>query len=149
MASIELNLIDYPKVKVHSEKELLVKIREESGEYYIEQKIKKGTVSLKMPVVREWIIEAFNGDKKVFNYQYKLEGQIVFIRFVNTALGDAIVWPEYIEKFRKKYKCKVYVKVRYPELFEKSYPNITFLKKGQNLETVSYTHLTLPTNREV
>ena len=89
-----------------------------------------------MPVVREWIIEAFNGDKKVFNYQYKLEGQIVFIRFVNTALGDAIVWPEYIEKFRKKYKCKVYVKVRYPELFEKSYPNITFLKKGQNLEKI-------------
>ena len=69
MASIELNLIDYPKVKVDSEKELLVKIREESGEYYIEQKIKKGTVSLKMPVVREWIVEAFNGDKKVFNYQ--------------------------------------------------------------------------------
>ncbi len=136
MASIELNLIDYPKVKVDSEKELLVKIREESGEYYTEQKIKKGTVSLKMPVVREWIIEAFNGDKKVFNYQYKLEGQIVFIRFVNTALGDAIVWPEYIEKFRKKYKCKVYVKVRYPELFEKSYPNITFLKKGQNLEKI-------------
>jgi len=136
VASIELNLIDYPKVKVDSEKELLVKIREESGEYYIEQKIKKGTVSLKMPIVREWIIEAFNGDKKVFNYQYKLEGQIVFIRFVNTALGDAIVWPEYIEKFRKKYKCKVYVKVRYPELFEKSYPNITFLKKGQNLEKI-------------
>ena len=47
---------------------------------YIEQKIKKGTVSLKMPVVREWIIEAFNGDKKVFNYQYKLEGQIVFCK---------------------------------------------------------------------
>ena len=81
-------------------------------------------------------MEVFNGEKKVFNHQLKLENQIVFIRFIDVALGDAIIWPAYIEEFRKKYKCKVYVKTRYPELFEKSYPNITFLKKGQPMKNV-------------
>ena len=136
MASIELSFIDYPKVTIESEKELLVKIRDASGDFDTQEKIKKGVVELKVPVLREWVIEAFNGGKKVFNYQLKLEGQVVFINFKDIALGDAIIWPAYLEEFRKKYKCKVYLKTRYPELFEKSYPNITFLKKGQHIKNV-------------
>ena len=136
MASIELSFIDYPKVTIDSKKELLVKIREESGELVTQKKIKKGVVDLKVPVLREWIVEVFNGEKKVFNHQLRLENQVVFIKFIDVALGDAIIWPAYLEEFRKKYKCKVYVKTRYPELFEKSYPNITFLKKGQHMKNV-------------
>lgn len=136
MASIELSFIDYPKVTIDSKKELLVKIRDESGELATQKKIKKGVVDLKVPVLREWIVEVFNGEKKVFNHQLKLENQVVFIKFENIALGDSILWPAYIEEFRKKYKCKVYLKTRYSELFEKSYPNITFLKKGDQLKNV-------------
>ena len=120
MASIELSFIDYPKVTIDSKKELLVKIKDEYGELTTQKKIKKGVVEFNVPVLREWIIEVFNGDKKVFNHQLKLKGQVVFIKFIDVALGDAITWPAYIEEFRKKYKCKVYVKTRYPELFEKS-----------------------------
>ena len=67
MASVELSFIDYPKVTIDSKKEVLVKIREESGELITHKKIKKGTVDLKVPVLREWIVEVFNGDKKVFH----------------------------------------------------------------------------------
>ena len=114
MASIELSFIDYPKVTIESKSALLVKIRDVSGTFNTQRKIKKGVVELKVPVLREWVIEAFNGDEKVFSYQLKLEGQVVFINFTNVALGDAIMWPAYLEKFRKKYKCKVYLKTRYP-----------------------------------
>ena len=136
MASIELSFIDYPKVTIESKSALLVKIRDVSGTFNTQRKIKKGVVELKVPVLREWVIEAFNGDEKVFSYQLKLEGQVVFINFTNVALGDAIMWPAYLENFRKKYKCKVYLKTRYPELFEKSYPDIIFLKKGQHMKNV-------------
>jgi autotransporter strand-loop-strand O-heptosyltransferase len=136
VASIELSFIDYPKVTIESKKELLVKIRDGSGDFSTQKKIKKGIVDLKVPVLREWIVEVFNGEKKVFNHQLKLENQVVFIKFENIALGDSILWPAYIEEFRKKYKCKVYLKTRYSELFEKSYPNITFLKKGDQLKNV-------------
>ena len=105
MASIELSFVDYPKVTIDSKEELLVKIRDTSGDFSTQEKIKKGVVELKVPVLREWVIEAFNGDKKVFNYQLKLEGQVVFINFKDVALGDAIIWPVYLEEFRKKYKC--------------------------------------------
>ena len=136
MASIEISFINHPRVTVDAARGLLVKIREESGLFHTSKKIKKGTVELKVPVLREWIIEVFNGDDKVFNYQLKLKDQVVFVKFKNVALGDSILWPAYIEEFRKKYKCKVYVKTHYPELFEKSYPDITFLKKGQSIKNV-------------
>ena len=136
MASIELSFIDCPKVTIDSKKELLVKIREESGLFHTSKKIKKGIVELKVPVIREWIIEVFNGEKKVFNHQLKLKGQVVFIKFENIALGDSLMWPAYLEEFRKKNQCKIYLKTRYPELFEKSYPHITFLKRGQSVENV-------------
>ena len=64
MASIELSFIDYPKVTIDSKKELLVKIREESGELVTQKKIKKGVVDLKVPVLREWIVEVSTAKKK-------------------------------------------------------------------------------------
>ena len=78
MASIELSFIDHPKVTIDSKTELLVTIRDESGDFSISKKIKKGTVDLKVPVLREWIVEIFNGDNKVFDYKLNLEGQNVF-----------------------------------------------------------------------
>ena len=136
MAAIELSFINYPKVKIDSKQELLVRIHDESGNLTTEKKLKKGDVELKTPFFREWNVEAHNGDKKVFNYKLKLEKQVVFINFKNIALGDSIMWPAYLEEFRRKHKCKLYVKMRYPELFDKSYPDITFLKKGQHIKNV-------------
>ena len=134
MAAIELSFIDYPKVKIDSGQELLVRIH--AGNLTTEKKLKKGNVELKTPFFREWNVEAHNGDKKVFSHQLKLEEQVVFINFKNIALGDSIMWPAYLEEFRRKHKCKLYVKMRYPELFDKSYPDITFLKKGQHIKNV-------------
>jgi len=136
VAAIELSFIDYPKVKIDSKQELLVRIHDESGNLTTEKKLKKGDVELKTPFFREWTIEAYNGNKKVFNHKLKLEEQVVFINFKNIALGDSIMWPAYLEEFRRKHKCKLYVKMRYPELFEKSYPDITFVRKGQHIKNV-------------
>ena len=136
MASIELSFIDYPKAKINSKEELLVRIRDDSGSLKIDKKLKKGEIELKTPFFREWNIEAYNKSQKVFQHKLKLEKQVVFINFKDIALGDTIMWPSYLEKFRQKHKCKLYVKMHHAELFEKSYPNIIFLKKGQSVKNV-------------
>ncbi len=73
MASIELSFIDYPKAKINSKEELLVRIRDDSGSLKIDKKLKKGEIELKTPFFREWNIEAYNKSQKVFQHKLKLE----------------------------------------------------------------------------
>ena len=43
-------------------------------------------------------------------------------------MGDTISWVPYCEEFRKKHNCEVVVSTFLNHLFEKTYPNLKFVK---------------------
>ena len=75
------------------------------------------------PVVKEQ-------DHKISCHQNRIsfKGKKVFISFESSSLGDTISWVPYCEEFRKKHNCEVVVSTFKNFLFEKTYPNLKFVK---------------------
>lgn len=64
------------------------------------------------------------------------EGKTIFISFDSASLGDTIAWIPYCEVFRKLNKCNVIVSTFKNFLFEKSYPNLTFVNPGEIVNNI-------------
>jgi len=64
------------------------------------------------------------------------EGKTIFISFDSASLGDTIAWIPYCEVFRRLNKCNVIVSTFKNFLFEKSYPNLTFVNPGDIVNNI-------------
>ena len=81
---------------------------------------------------RDWHIEVHINDEMVFFHDINLEDQDVRIVMVSKNLGDSTTWIPYVEEFRQKHKCNIYLVTVNKELFEAEYPFITFLDEFNN-----------------
>jgi len=70
-------------------------------------------------------------DGITFDHIFSLEGSRVFIVFDSSSLGDTIAWIPYCEEFRKKHGCHLIVSTFRNEMFEKIYPEIEFVGRGE------------------
>jgi len=75
----------------------------------------------------DWHVEVHINDELVFFHDINLEDQDVRIVMVSKNLGDSTTWIPYVEQFRQKHKCNIYLVTVNKELFETEYPFITFL----------------------
>jgi len=75
-------------------------------------------------------ITVTENNKVVFSHNYNAKDKRVFISFESKSLGDTIAWFPYVEEFRKKHQCKVIVSTFQNFFFEKTYPEIEFVKPG-------------------
>jgi len=75
----------------------------------------------------DWHVEVHINDELVFYHDLNLEDQDVRIVMVSKNLGDSTTWIPYVETFRQKHKCNIYLVTVNKELFETEYPFITFL----------------------
>jgi autotransporter strand-loop-strand O-heptosyltransferase len=60
----------------------------------------------------------------------------IFIAFDSSSLGDTISWVPYCEEFRKHHNCEVIVSTFKNYLFEKTYPNLTFVQPGSVVNNI-------------
>lgn len=60
----------------------------------------------------------------------------MLITILSHSLGDNIAAIPVIEKYRNDNSCEIYVKIKYDYifLFEKSYPNLKFMKENESLD---------------
>ncbi len=65
------------------------------------------------------------------NFLDKIKGKRVFISFESKALGDTLAWIPYCLEFARHYECKVIVSTFKNFLFEKSYPELEFVGRGE------------------
>lgn len=72
-------------------------------------------------------ITDLESDEVFYEYNFNLKGQQVYIHFDTKALGDTIAWLPSVEEFSVLHQCKVIVSTNYNSLFEKKYPNLTFV----------------------
>ena len=61
----------------------------------------------------------------------------VFISFESSSLGDTISWLPYCEQFRVENDCEVIVSTFKNFLFEKSYPELKFVGRGEIVENIN------------
>ncbi len=85
---------------------------------------------------RNWHIQVWDGQNLAFEHKFDASNKNVVISLGSSALGDTIAWVPYAEEFAKKHNCKVYLSTFHNELFEKEYPNITWVKPGQTVDNV-------------
>jgi autotransporter strand-loop-strand O-heptosyltransferase len=67
---------------------------------------------------------------KQVNLLDEIKGKNVFINFESSSIGDTIAWIPYCREFSNYYNCKVYVSTFHNYLFEKMYPDLTFIPRG-------------------
>lgn len=91
-----------------------------SFKYYINWKIKITDLS----------------NNKTHEYNKDLKNRNVFICFESSSLGDTLAWFPYVDEFRKKHGCKVYVSTFKNDLFIKEYPDINFVPPGTSLNNL-------------
>lgn len=77
-------------------------------------------------------IRVFNNKTRILIKEFNFEalGKKVFITFDSNSFGDNLGWIPFVEEFRIKHKCKIVCATFYNELFEKTYPEIDFVKPG-------------------
>ena len=72
--------------------------------------------------------------KHIFNMD--LTNKRVYIAIDSKSLGDSVAWMPYLDEFSKKHHCKVIASTFWNNLFEKTYPNIEFIKPGQIAQNI-------------
>lgn len=99
----------------------------DSGLVFLEGKISdKRLCSLETYFIR-WNVEIFHGGTKIFSHTLNLQNKPVKISVPMIGIGDVISMLPYIERFRERNGCKIFVKMRedlipfamylYPKIF--------------------------------
>ena len=70
------------------------------------------------------------------NFLDEIKGNRVFISFESKAIGDSIAWIPYCVEFAKHYNCEVIVSTFKNFLFEKAYPELTFVDRGVTVNNI-------------
>jgi len=79
-----------------------------------------------------WDIQVHRNGKLDFTHKFNAEGKRILISFDTKSLGDTLAWIPYMEEFRKKHKCELYVSTFWNRLFEpqKEYKTLHFVTPG-------------------
>lgn len=124
------------ELKSPTEHEFDVQIFDNDGLIY-ETKLKNGMYSTLNRKYFNGIryVVSFNGTK-IKEETVSFANKRVLITFESASLGDTISWVPYCEEFRKKHNCKVIISTFKNFLFEKSYPNLTFVNPGTRVDNI-------------
>lgn len=96
--------------------------------------VKKFFIQFHMEIYTE------DGKTKLFSHNFNAKGMDVLVQLPRGAIGDTIAWFSYVERFKKKHKCNLYVTMdqRLRPLFEPQYPDIHFIEYTQIQELTPY-----------
>lgn len=64
------------------------------------------------------------------------KGKKIYISFESSSVGDTIAWIPYCEQFKKEHQCEVIVSTFKNYMFEKTYPNLTFVEPGSIVNNI-------------
>ena len=79
---------------------------------------------------RDYTIKVSKNGELIYDEKINLKNKRVFITLESSSLGDSIAWVPYAEEFRKKHECVLLISTFWNHLFEKTYPNLEFVRPG-------------------
>ena len=135
---IDIHFVRGPfvEIKGEGEQEFRVEFWDEDGLNYITTLKPNMWSRPSKKYFSNWEIKVFKNDELFHQHKMNLENKRVFIAFDSSSLGDSIAWFPYVEEFRKKHKCKLIVSTFWNRLFEKSYPDISFVNPGTTVYNI-------------
>jgi autotransporter strand-loop-strand O-heptosyltransferase len=77
-----------------------------------------------------WRCEIWDDNTLLYEHNFNAKGKKVMISFGSSALGDTLAWMPYIELFRVKHNCAIFVSTFWNDLLSKAYPQFKFVKPG-------------------
>ncbi len=87
-----------------------------------------------------WRINIYKENKLIHQHNFDCKDKNVYINIDSNSLGDNLAWFPYIDKFRKKHKCIVYVNTNYSNIFQEKYPELIFVKPNMILKDLYATY---------
>ena len=136
--SLNSNNVDgyFIELKTNIQNSFDVEIFDENDKLIYETKLSNNMFSkLNRTYYTKWKTKLRLG-RLVLEHIFDLENSRVFIVFESSSLGDTIAWMPYCEEFRKKHNCHVIVSTFRNDMFEKIYPNIEFVARGQVVNNI-------------
>ena len=136
--SLNSNNVDgyFIELKTNIQNSFDVEIFDENDKLIYETKLANNMFSkLNRTYYTKWKTKLRLG-RLVLEHVFDLENSRVFIVFESSSLGDTIAWIPYCEEFRKKHNCHVIVSTFRNDMFEKIYPNIEFVARGQVVNNI-------------
>jgi autotransporter strand-loop-strand O-heptosyltransferase len=75
-------------------------------------------------------IEVLRGGELVFEHDQDLRGKKVYARLPVSTIGDVIAWFPYVDEFRKRHGCEMYLSMGEElwSLFEDAYPDLHYVQ---------------------
>ena len=88
--------------------------------------------------LRDYYIEIWENNSLRENISFikYLRGHRVFICVDSNSLGDTLAWMPYLLDFKEKYGCKVIVSTFKNSMFEKVYPELSFIGRGLVVDNI-------------
>jgi len=83
-----------------------------------------------------WKVIVTEQDGKTIEHIIDLKNKNVLIEFDSKSIGDTIAWIPYIQKFKDKHNCKLYVFTFHNELFKEKYPEIEFVNDTNSIKNL-------------
>jgi autotransporter strand-loop-strand O-heptosyltransferase len=80
-----------------------------------------------------WQLRVSRGGRVYLNHHFDCSGKRVYIAIDSNCLGDNIAWIPYALEFAHIHGCQVIVSTYFNDLFEKRYPELTFVKPGETV----------------
>ena len=85
-----------------------------------------------------WHVTVTNKDtgQLISEHRYDAKNKNVMICMTSKQIGDTIAWIPYVDEFRKKHQCNVFLSTFHNNLFKHSYPEIIFFEPGTSIENI-------------
>jgi autotransporter strand-loop-strand O-heptosyltransferase len=74
-----------------------------------------------------WKVIVTDSKNNIIEHTFDLKDKKVLILLDSKSLGDTIAWIPYVDEFRKKHDCNIYVTAFNSYLFESVYPELNFV----------------------
>lgn len=85
-----------------------------------------------------WLIQVRRNGKLIYEHNFDCKGKNVLISLDSKSMGDNLAWFPFVEEFRKKYNCTVFVSTFWNNFFEghKTYKNLVFVRPGSRVNNL-------------
>mgnify|MGYP006289761473 CR=1 FL=1 len=91
----------------------------------------------------DWLVQIRKNGKLEYEHRLDLQGKNVLVSLDSKSLGDTIAWFPYVEEFRKKHDCNIWVSTFWNDLFKEhpEYCNLTFVQPGTVVQNLYATYM--------
>lgn len=136
---IDQNFVGQPflEIKGVSDSNFDVVFMDENDKVQYQNKIKSNHwIKLNRTYYTKWKTQVYENGDLIYENTLNYKNKRVYIAIDSSSLGDTVAWIPYCLEFKKKHECEVIVSCFWNKLFEKTYPELKFVKPSDIVNNI-------------